>query len=101
MMAAGFLDEVRRLSAMGYRLGAGPLDSVGYRELGQHLSAGLSLDEAVRRTKLQTHRMARRQYTWFKPADPRIHWLNAADPSLDARASRLAEDYLGRKPVLQ
>lgn len=94
MLAAGFLEEVRRLSAMGYRIGTGPLDSLGYRELGMHLRAEISLAEAVQRTKLQTHRMARRQYTWFKLADPRIHWLNAADPALETRASRLAEDYL-------
>jgi tRNA dimethylallyltransferase len=101
MMAAGFLEEVRRLSAMGYRMGTGPLDSLGYRELGMHLRAELSLDEAVQRTKLQTHRMARRQYTWFKLADPRIHWLNAADPALETRASRLAEDYLRQRHVIQ
>jgi tRNA dimethylallyltransferase len=82
-------------------LGTGPLNSLGYRELGQHLSADLSLEEAVQRTKLQTHRMARRQYSWFKPADPRIHWLNAADPALETRAYRLTEDYLRHDHVVQ
>jgi tRNA dimethylallyltransferase len=101
MMAVGFLEEVRRLSTLGYRLGTGPLNSLGYRELGQHLSADLSLEEAVQRTKLQTHRMARRQYSWFKPADPRIHWLNAADPALETRAYRLTEDYLRHDHVVQ
>jgi len=101
MMAAGFLDEVRRLAAMGYRLGTGPLDSLGYRELGQYLSAVLSLEEAVQRTKFQTHRLARRQYTWFKLADPRIHWLNAADPALETSAARLVEDYLRQRHVVQ
>jgi tRNA dimethylallyltransferase len=101
MMAVGFLDEVRQLADLGYLLGAGPLGSIGYRELGQYLAAELSLAEAVQRTKLQTHRLARRQYTWFKPADPRIHWLNAAAPDLESQASRLAEDYLRRGPMVQ
>ncbi|MDA0735234.1 MAG: tRNA (adenosine(37)-N6)-dimethylallyltransferase MiaA [Chloroflexi bacterium] len=101
MMAAGFLDEVRRLSAMGYLLGTGPLDSLGYRELGQHLSGELDLDEAVQRTKFQTHRLARRQYSWFKLTDPRIHWLDAADPALETDASRLIEDYLRQGHVVQ
>jgi tRNA dimethylallyltransferase len=101
MMAAGFLDEVRRLAEMGYRFGTGPLNSPGYRELGEHLSAGLGLEVAVQRTKFQTHRLARRQYTWFKATDPRIHWLNAADPALATEASRLVQDYLRRGQVVQ
>ena len=101
MLAAGFLDEVRQLSAMGYSLGTGPLDSLGYRELGQHLSGELALYEAVQRTKFQTHRLVRRQYTWFKLTDPRIYWLNAADPELDQAASRLVEDYLRQGSVVQ
>lgn len=101
MMAAGFLEEVSRLSAMGYRSGTGPLGSLGYRELGQHLSGELPLDEAAQRTKFQTHRLARRQYSWFKLTDPRIHWLNASDPVLEAQASLLIEDYLRESSVVQ
>ena len=72
MMRAGFLGEVELLAEAGYPMGEGALDSPGYRELGQHLLGELSLDEAVSRTKTQTHRLARRQYTWFKPSDPWI-----------------------------
>jgi tRNA dimethylallyltransferase len=94
MLAAGFLEEVRRLSELGCPLGQGPLASPGYRELGQHLAGEMSLAEAVQRTKYQTHRLARRQYTWFKLRDPRIHWLNAADASLVERAESLAAGFL-------
>jgi tRNA dimethylallyltransferase len=94
MMAAGFLEEVRHLAGQGYQLGQGPLASPGYRELGQHLAGECSLDEAVQRTKYQTHRLARRQYTWFKLRDPRIHWLDAADASLVERAASLVAGFL-------
>jgi tRNA dimethylallyltransferase len=94
MLEAGLLEEVRSLSARGYPMGRGPMASPGYRELGQHLAGEISLDEAVRRTKYQTHRLARRQHTWFKPDDARIRWLDASGPGLEAAAAQLAAEAL-------
>ena len=102
MMRAGFLGEVERLAEAGYPMGEGALDSPGYRELGQHLLGELSLDEAVSRTKTQTHRLARRQYTWFKPPDPRITWLDASDPGTLEQAAALVSAHLSDTgPVIQ
>ena len=102
MMRAGFLAEVERLAEAGYPMGEGSLDSPGYRELGQQLTGELSLDEAVSLTKTQTLRLARRQYTWFKPSDPRITWLDAADPGMLEKAFDLASAYLSEtSPVIQ
>ena len=99
MMAEGFLDEARGLAAAGFRLGEGPLNSPGYRELGQYLDGDLTLDEAVQQTKLKTHRLARRQYTWFKPTDERIRWLRADDPRAGEQAAAAALGFLeGRSP---
>ena len=72
----------------------GPLDSPGYRELGLYLSGTLSLEEAVARTKTQTHRLARRQYAWFKLSDPRIRWLCADDPEVEERAAEEVASFL-------
>ncbi len=98
MMRDGFLREVEELKAAGFPMGQGPLDSPGYRELGQYLDGALPLEEAVRQTKLKTHRLARRQYTWFKLSDPRIHWLCAAGPALPERASEAVTRFLNRHP---
>ena len=94
MMAAGFLAEVQNIQQMGYALGVGPLASLGYREMAQHLAGEISLEEAVQRTKFQTHRLARRQYAWFKLNDPRISWLDALDPTLEDQAAELVADFL-------
>ena len=94
MLASGLLEEVRELASKGYHLGQAPLSSPGYRELGQYLDGEISLDEAVQRTKFQTHRLVRRQYTWFKLRDKRIKWLDGADSSLDAKATHLVRDFL-------
>ena len=98
MMADGFLREVEGLATAGLQMGEGPTDSPGYRELGQYLRGELSLEEAIQRIKTQTHRLARRQYAWFKPADPRIHWLDAADPALVERAAEAVSEFLSRPP---
>ncbi|MBM3941839.1 MAG: tRNA (adenosine(37)-N6)-dimethylallyltransferase MiaA [SAR202 cluster bacterium] len=97
MMAAGFLEEAQRLVSQGHKLGAGALACPGYRELGQHLAGEIPLAEAVQRTKFQTHRMARRQYTWFKLDDPRIHWLDASDPGLTGLAAAQVQPFLSAK----
>ena len=102
MMQNGFLAEVEELATSGYPMGSGPLDSPGYRELGLHLEGKLTLDEAVARTKTQTHRLARRQYAWFKPSDPRIQWLDAAEPGLPDRAAGVVSSFLeSHSPVIQ
>ena len=102
MMEEGFLQEVEELMAAGLRMGVGPLDSPGYRELGQYFAGEMSLEEAVQRTKTQTHRLARRQYAWFKLADTRIHWLDSSDPSLGERAAEALAEYLkSGAPVIQ
>ena len=98
MMEAGFLREVEELSEAGYPMGEGPLDSPGYRELGQHLAGELSLEEAVSRTKTQTHRLARRQYAWFKASDPRIRWLQADAPEVVERAAEAVYSFLNSEP---
>ena len=77
MMADGLEDEVRALAAMGFKLGQGPLASPGYGEVGQYLAGDIPLAEAVQRAKYRTHRLVRRQYSWFKQGDPRISWLDA------------------------
>ena len=94
MLAAGLVEEIRALAAEGYRLGQGPLSSPGYRELGQYLASEISLDEAVQRTKFQTHRLVRRQYSWFKLRDERINWLDGASSGLENQATNLVYDFL-------
>ena len=102
MLRDGFLAEVEALADAGYEMGVGPLASPGYRELGKFLTGDFSLEEAVSRTKTQTHRLARRQYTWFKPSDPRIQWLDASEPGLPDKAAALLVSFLeSQPPVIQ
>ena len=91
MMAAGLLEEVRRLRDAGFA-DQPPLSGLGYRQLLAHLNGELSLAEAVQRIKFETHRFARQQATWFRADDPRIDWFDAGDGAavVAAVAARLS-----------
>lgn len=76
MMAEGFLDEVRSLSAEPGGLSRTARQALGYRELAAHLSGSGSLDDAVSETVVRTRQFAVRQDRWFR-RDPRIDWHDA------------------------
>lgn len=80
MMKDGLLKEAR--SVMVYR-DKSSLQTVGYREMFDHIDGKISLEEAVRQIKLHTRQYAKRQMTWFKK-DPEFAWY-------DARAVRVEE----------
>ena len=92
MIAAGLVDEIRRLNAAGYGCDLPSMSGIGYRQVCEHLRGERTLADAIARIKTETHRLARMQHAWFKPADPRIHWLEALSPSLvhDALAALAA-----------
>lgn len=75
-MAAGFLDEVRRLHDHPRGISRTAAQALGYKELLRHLAGELSIDDAVDLAIRRTGRFARRQWAWFR-RDPRISWLDA------------------------
>ena len=66
MLAAGWLGEVEDLRNQGYDARHEAMRSLGYRQLLEHLSGHVTLDEAISATKLATRRYARRQRTFFR-----------------------------------
>ena len=76
MMADGFLAEVQQLLKVGYSRKLPSMSGLGYAELTSYLLDEVQLDEAVSRTKHNTHDFIRRQYTWFRGHDPGIVWHN-------------------------
>jgi tRNA dimethylallyltransferase len=89
LLESGLVDEVRRLNAAGYGCALPSMASIGYREACAHLRGELTLAEVSARMKTESHRLARMQHTWFRAADPRIHWLEADSPNLAAKARSL------------
>jgi tRNA dimethylallyltransferase len=94
MIEAGLVDEVRALNAGGYGCELASMNSIGYRQICEHLAGACSLNEAVARIKTETHRLARMQHTWFRQTDPRILWFDALAPSLIDGATAAIEQEL-------
>ncbi len=70
MLAAGWLDEVRRLLASGFTAESPAMRAIGYRELVAHLAGEITLDEAREAAIRATRRYAKRQLTWFRHQSP-------------------------------
>ncbi len=93
MVAMGLVGEVENLLAFGYSAGLPSMSGIGYREVVEYLQGTLSLEEAVLQIKYNTHRLARRQYAWFRQSDPRITWLTVGE-ELESQASAIIQDLL-------
>jgi tRNA dimethylallyltransferase len=96
MLDIGWLDEIRALLPQGLRASPTAGKALGYQQLmavmdntGEIVGGNHAFDEAVEVTIRATTRFVRRQRRWFR-RDPRIHWLDAADPALRERAIELA-----------
>jgi tRNA dimethylallyltransferase len=83
MVAAGLVDEVRRLWARGDLDPDLPsLRAVGYRQIWQYLADECSLEEAMATARQATRNLAKRQLTWLR-GDPAIAWVpSLAEPDL-------------------
>jgi tRNA dimethylallyltransferase len=78
MLAAGLLDEVRRLAAAPQTLSRTARQALGYRELLEHLSGETTLDEAVADIKTHTRQFAKRQLTWFRSLEE-CRWIKMSE----------------------
>ena len=76
MLAAGWVDEV---AAIVERWGAGvrPLNSVGYRQVRDHLVDGVGVEETRRAIYEATRIYTRRQRTWFRGAPTAGTWTSS------------------------
>ncbi len=79
MWQAGFVAEVTALDRAGLREGRTASRALGYAQVLRFLAGEYSDDAARAQTIQATRRFARRQESWFR-RDPRVIWLDVADP---------------------
>jgi tRNA dimethylallyltransferase len=93
MLAAGWIDEVRRLLDLPLPLDPVPAQAVGYRELIAHLEdpSASSFSSTIEHIKMRTRQFAKRQSTWFRGLSEIQFWPVAEGERLDLAAKRLAE----------
>ncbi len=75
MLAAGLVDEVRRLKEMGCTKDMVSMQGLGYKEILRYLEGELTPEEAVYLIKRDTRHFAKRQLTWFR-REKDVIWLN-------------------------
>ena len=80
MIAAGWVEEVRRLLATYGALSRTAAEATGYRELIDHLAGKLSLEDAVEQIKIATRQLARRQMKWFRRFRE-VKWVKGDQPA--------------------
>ena len=90
MWKDGFVDEVRRLEAGGFRDASTAAAALGYGPVLDFLAGEYSEEQARQRTVDDTRKFARRQQRWFL-RDERIEWRDHDDADfVDAIAGRVA-----------
>lgn len=94
MVEAGLVEEMASLLAAGYSPDLPALSSLGYREIAAHLRGEISLQAAVERIQIETHRFVRHQYTWFRRISD-IHWFDVSEAPQPA-IRKLTEGFLHR-----
>lgn len=66
MIAAGLVEEVRRLASAPQGLGRTASQALGYKEVLEHLAGQRSLEETIGLIQRRTRQFAKRQHTWFR-----------------------------------
>jgi tRNA dimethylallyltransferase len=90
MMAAGFVDEVKKLLMKGYPADLKSMQSIGYRHVVDYLQGRSTREECVHTLKRDHRRYAKRQLTWFG-ADDEIIWK---EPGQVKQIMQLIEEFL-------
>lgn len=79
MIAAGFIEEVKKLLEQGYSPDLPGFSAIGYADLVDYLQGKMSLDDAITLIKRRTRVFVRHQANWFKMDDPTIKWFRAQE----------------------
>ncbi|QUV81611.1 tRNA (adenosine(37)-N6)-dimethylallyltransferase MiaA [Chloracidobacterium sp. D] len=90
MVAAGLLDEIRRLLAAGVPPDAEAFQAHGYRRFIEYLRGERTYASAVEQMKTDTRHYAKRQLSWWR-REPEAHWLAGfgSDPEVQRQALEL------------
>jgi tRNA dimethylallyltransferase len=80
MFAAGLIEEVAQLQALGRPLGKEAAQALGYKEVLGYLEGRQDLEATIAAVQLRTRNYAKRQITWFRhlpycrPATSQLTW---------------------------
>jgi tRNA dimethylallyltransferase len=79
MVEQGLVEETKTLLAAGYAPTLPAMTSLGYREVTAYLREEMTLEAAIERIQIETHRFVRHQMTWFRKM-PDVQWFDLSEP---------------------
>ncbi len=93
MLEEGLVDEVKRLTALGYDKSTVSMQGLGYKEILSYLRGEITLEEAVYLIKRDTRHYAKRQITWFKRLQD-VLWIDMDKETNTESALKIIKDYI-------
>ena len=78
MVAAGLVEEARRIWSDPRGISDQARRAVGYAELFDHFADRMGLDEALEQIKINSRRLAKQQRTWLKRL-ARVNWIDVEE----------------------
>jgi tRNA dimethylallyltransferase len=95
MVDAGLVQETEALLAAGYSPALPAMTSLGYREIGAYLRGDMTLDAAIERIQVETHRFVRHQMTWFRKM-PNVEWFELSESVNEQEVERAIMERVAR-----
>ncbi len=82
MLEQGLVNEVKGLLDAGLDVNSNSLQGIGYKEIVEHLTSDVSLEEATYNIKKNTRHFAKRQLTWFR-RERDVNWIDISKYDYD------------------
>jgi tRNA dimethylallyltransferase len=94
MIDAGWVAETARLLAAGYAPTLPAMTSLGYGEICAYLRGEMSVDAAITRIQLETHRFLRHQMTSLRKM-ANVQWFDLSEADSEQRIEHTVARFLG------
>ncbi len=82
MLEQGLVNEVKGLLDAGLDVNSNSMQGIGYKEIVEHLTSDVSLEEATYNIKKNTRHFAKRQLTWFR-RERDVNWIDISKYDYD------------------
>jgi tRNA dimethylallyltransferase len=99
MLAAGFVDEVKKLyDRDDLNLELPAMRSVGYRQVWEYLAGQSTFEEMQEKAIIATRQLAKRQLTWLRHWPQEINWFDSLDEDAFAKTESTVKQFLKAGP---
>ena len=82
MLEQGLVNEVKGLLDAGLDVNSNSMQGIGYKEIVEHLTLDVPLEEAIDTIKKNTRHFAKRQLTWFR-RERDVNWIDISKYDYD------------------